>query len=133
MFPKPMPILHDAKLFPRLFSANKTFDVSYLPLDEEIAKIGENRNMTLSGSLCFAFGDNMLPDGSCVSLHFQNASWHYFDLNNVEKPVESCADGLTTWFAGWWPKETTNKTIQRRGIGQPKMAPHYYSPDWGHL
>ena len=65
MFPKPIPICHDAKLFPCLFSANKTFDIPYLPLDKEIAGIGENRNMTLPGSLCFAFGDNMLPDGSC--------------------------------------------------------------------
>lgn len=37
VFPRPMLIRHDAKLFPHLFSSNKTFDVPYLPLDNEIA------------------------------------------------------------------------------------------------
>lgn len=46
-----MPVRHDAKLFPRLLSSNKSLDVPYLPLELEKAPLGENRSFDLAGSL----------------------------------------------------------------------------------
>ncbi|XP_076772890.1 uncharacterized protein LOC143435228 isoform X2 [Arvicanthis niloticus] len=32
-FPKPMPVRHDAAVFPKIFTTNKTLDLPYLPYD----------------------------------------------------------------------------------------------------
>ena len=32
-FPKPMPVRHDAIVFPKFFTTNKTVDLPYLPYD----------------------------------------------------------------------------------------------------
>lgn len=123
VFPKPMPIRHNAKLFPRLFSTNKSFDVPYLPYDEEIAGVGENRSIILSGSLCFEVARRLqAPSNSCIVLYNQTAAW--FDLPYHSGP---CRAANASWISGWWPA--------RQGKGvlpvQPKWAPYCYGPNWG--
>lgn len=76
VFPKPMPIHHDAKLFPRLFTSNKSFDLPFLPLDEKVAGLGEYRNFSLLGSLCFTLVCNISQNNDpCMKLYNQTAAW----------------------------------------------------------
>lgn len=75
VFPRPMPTLHNAKVFPHLFSSNKSLDVSLLPLDKELASINENRSFELLGSLCFVGVRNISDYSDCVMLYNQSAAW----------------------------------------------------------
>ena len=52
-FPKPMPVRHDAIVFPKFFTTNKTLDLPYLPYDPTRAPLGKNRSLLEQGSLCF--------------------------------------------------------------------------------
>jgi hypothetical protein len=47
--PKPMPIRHDAIVFPKFFTTNKTVDLPYLPYDPTRAPLGENRSLLEQG------------------------------------------------------------------------------------
>lgn len=35
-FPLPMPVMHNAQIFPRFFTTDKELGLAYLPLDEQI-------------------------------------------------------------------------------------------------
>lgn len=78
MFPRPMPVHHDAKLFPRLFSSNRSMGAAFLPLDSEIAPLEENRSFFLEGTLCFQLVDNISVTTPCIPIYNQTAGW--FDL-----------------------------------------------------
>ena len=52
-FPLPMPVMHNAQIFPRFFTTDKELGLAYLPLDEQIQALLENRTFFLQGSLCF--------------------------------------------------------------------------------
>jgi hypothetical protein len=54
-FPKPMPVCHDAVVFPKFFATNKKLDLPYLPFDPLRVPLGENRSLQEQGSLCFQF------------------------------------------------------------------------------
>jgi hypothetical protein len=51
-FSKPMTVSHDAIVFPKFITANKTVDLPYLPYDPTRAPLGENRSLLEQGSLC---------------------------------------------------------------------------------
>ena len=63
-FPKPMPVCHDAIVFPKFFTTNKTLDLPYLPYDPTGAPLGENRSLLEQGSLCFQING----PGKCINL-----------------------------------------------------------------
>jgi hypothetical protein len=63
-FPKPMPVGHDAIVFPKFFTTNKTVDLPYLPYDPTQAPLGENRLLLEQGSLCFQING----PGKCINL-----------------------------------------------------------------
>lgn len=114
MFPKPMPIQHDVKLFPRIFGTNKSFDVPYWPLDTEIAGLGEERNFTLLGSLCFRVVHNIsLNQTDCILLYNQTAAW--FDA-----PSES-GQTNATWISARWPIAASKGNFPIPS--QPKWSP----------
>ena len=96
VFPRPMPIHHDAGLFPRLFTSNRSLDIPYLPIETDLAPIGENRSFGLKGTLCFYIVRNISETSSCIPLYNQMAGW--FDL-----PLSSsgpCHSANATWASG---------------------------------
>lgn len=123
MFPRPMPIRHDAKLFPRLFGTNKTIDLPYLPLDRDIASVNEARNISLGGTLCFVMVKNISLSSPCILLYNQTAAW--FGL--PEDANGPCKSANATWISGWWPARGSDESAPR----QPKWAPFCYGPNWG--
>ena len=50
-FPNPMPVRHDAVVFPKFFTTNKKLDLPYLPFDPLRVPLGENRCLQEQGSL----------------------------------------------------------------------------------
>ena len=44
-FPKPVPVRHDAVVFPKFFTTNKTLELPYLPYDPTRAPLGESRSL----------------------------------------------------------------------------------------
>ena len=48
-----MPVRHDAIVFPKFFTTNKTVDLPYLTYDPTRAPLGENHSLLEQGSLCF--------------------------------------------------------------------------------
>jgi hypothetical protein len=64
IFPKLMPVRHDAVVFPKFFTTNKTVDLPYLPYDPTQAPLGENRSLLEQGSLCFQING----PGKCINL-----------------------------------------------------------------
>ncbi|XP_036056879.1 uncharacterized protein LOC118592184 [Onychomys torridus] len=72
-FPKPMPIRHDAQVFPRLFATNQKLNPPFLPLDAELAPIGENRSFGEEGMLCFTKREQM--NTSCITLSRFSTGW----------------------------------------------------------
>ena len=123
MFPRPMPVRHDAKLFPRLFSTNSSWDVPYLPLDVGIASINENRSFALSGSPYFLKVRNISENSKCVQMYNQIAAW--FDL--PEDSYGPCHSANASWISGWWPAKHGEEQAPR----QPKYAPHCLGINWG--
>ena len=63
-FSKPMPVRHDAIVFPKFFTTNKTLDLPYLPYDPTRASLGENCSLLEQGSLCFQING----PGKCINL-----------------------------------------------------------------
>lgn len=63
-FPKPIPVLHDAVVFPKFFTTNKPLELPYLPYDPTRAPLGENRSLSEQGSLCFHIDGT----GRCIKL-----------------------------------------------------------------
>ena len=53
-FPKPMPVRHDAIVFPKFFTTNKTVDLPYLPYDPTRAPLGEKSLFTRTGFFMFS-------------------------------------------------------------------------------
>jgi hypothetical protein len=70
-FPKPMPVHHDAVVFPKFFTTNKRLDLPYLPYDPTWAPLGENRSLPEQGSLCFQFDQR----GDCIQLMRRALGW----------------------------------------------------------
>ena len=74
-FPLPMPVMHNAQIFPRFFTTDKELGLAYLPLDEQIQALLENRTFFLQGSLCFMLISSLQDKGQSISLYYQSAAW----------------------------------------------------------
>lgn len=129
-FPKPVPIRHDAVVFPKFFffTTNKTLELPYLPYDPTRAPLGESHSLLERGSLCFEFdgvGECIRLTGRALGMFDkQRGDW----LNRTQDTSDP--DKTVTKWAFWqeaiWINGTflspnfTNKERPR----QPRIAPH---------
>jgi hypothetical protein len=74
-FPFPMPVIHNAQISPCFFTTDKKLGLAYLPLDEQIQALQENKTFFTQGSLCFVLISSLQDKSQCISLHYQSASW----------------------------------------------------------
>jgi hypothetical protein len=74
-FPLPMPVMHNAQIFPRIFTTDKELGLDYLPLDKQIQTLLENRTFFLEGSLCFMLISSLQDKSQYISLYYQSAAW----------------------------------------------------------
>ena len=122
-FPRPMPVHHNSKVFPHLFTTNSSLELPYLPMDKEIASITENRSLLLSGSLCFfipAFlnlSKYNISQSECIILGKQTAVWTI--TPDLSDNPSSYYVGMSM-INGWWPF----KHIGNRPPTQPRYSPH---------
>lgn len=65
-FPLPMPVMHNAQIFPRFFTTNKKLGIAYLPLDEQIQALQENRTFFIQESLCFVLISSLQDKTQCI-------------------------------------------------------------------
>lgn len=68
-----MPVRHDAVVFPKFFTTNKSLDLPYIPYDPTWTLLGENRSLPEQGSLCFQFDQR----GDCIQLTNLALGWFY--------------------------------------------------------
>jgi hypothetical protein len=98
-FPKPMPVHHDAVVFPKFFTTNKKLDLPYLPFDPLRVPLGENLSLQEQGSLCFQFSQKR----NCVQLSIRMiGSFRESGTVNFTQTREKGNDSIihVTWF--WW-------------------------------
>ena len=74
-FPLPMPVMHNVQIFPHFFTTDKELGLAYLPLDEQIQALQENRTFFLQGSLCFMLISSLQDKSQCISFYYQSAAW----------------------------------------------------------
>ena len=74
-FPLPMPVMHNVQIFPHFFTTDKELRLAYLPLDEQIQALLDNRTFFLHGSLCFMIISSLQDKSQCISLYYQSAAW----------------------------------------------------------
>lgn len=106
VFPKPMPVMHNARVLSCLFVTNRSLDLPFLPRDEQISPIEDARHFDLQGSLCFSLLSN--TSSGCILLKYQamgegGAGWDVSQGRNV------------SWIQGWWPA--------KEGSGYPPFQP----------
>ena len=114
-FPLPMPVMHNAQIFPRFFTTDKELGLAYLPLDEQIQALLENRTFFLQGSLCFMLISSLQDKSQCISLHYQSAAW----LRKSSWGVTTDIKADTIVIRGWWPSRKPGN----KPPSQPRMAP----------
>jgi hypothetical protein len=98
-FPKPMPVRHDAIVFPKFFTTNKKLDLPYLPFDPLRVPLGENRSLQEQGFLCFQLSQK----GGCIQLSIHMlGSFKDSDTVNLTQTREKGNNSIihVTWF--WW-------------------------------
>ena len=127
VFPKPMPLMHSAQVFPQFFTFNASLQLPFLPWDGEIAPVQESMLLQLKGLLCFQMIQNISQMSDCVQLYNQTAAWFDMPVNSSTKA------NATTWIRGVWPTSISkgNDTIP----SQPRWAPfcrgvHDSLPPW---
>ena len=69
VFPKPMPLMHSAQVFPQFFTFNASLQLPFLPWDGEIAPVQESMLLQLKGLLCFQMIQNISQMSDCVQLY----------------------------------------------------------------
>lgn len=114
-FPLPMPVMHNAQIFPRFFTTDKELGLAYLPLDEQIQALLENRTFFLQGSLCFMLISSLQDKRQCISLHYQSAAW----LRKSSWGVMTDIKADTIVISGCWPSRNPGN----KPPSQPRMAP----------
>ena len=119
-----MPVRHDTQVLPRLFTTNKKLNLPFIPLDTEIAPIGENRSLSEEGNLCVTV--NAYANSSCITLSYCSAGWFY-GYCKYGAQSDSCnssiaQENITTsysvnvvWFNSTWPwyQHVSNFSIPR--------------------
>ena len=117
-FPLPMPVMHNAQIFPRFFTTNKKLGIAYLPLDEQIQALLENRTFFLQGSLCFMLISLLQDKSQCISLYYQSAAWLRKSSWGVMTDIK--ADAIV--IRGWWPSRKGGRS-KNKPPSQPRKAP----------
>ena len=136
-FPKPMPVRHDAIVFPKFFTTNKKLDLPYLPFDPLWVLLGENRSLQEQGSLCFQLSQK----GDCIQLSIHMlGSFKDSGTVNLTQTREKGNNSIihVTWF--WWQSTVwLNCTFlspnwnEMERPRQPRIAPHCGGEDEGEL
>lgn len=143
-FPKPIPVRHNAAVFPRFFISQKMLGLPMLPLDMHVAPLGENRSFMEEGSLCFTLEIN---PGSCIALRKQGLAWFQQDQDftlvsqerrnwqfgpgNQSSPFQFSNYSYTQkalWFNGTFVSFPNVSESESPPV-QPRLAPHC----WGSL
>lgn len=116
MFPIPMPVMHDAQVYPRLFVTNKSLGLAYLPFDDQIHGIENNKTFLIKGSLCFVFVTNLNDSSHCIHIYNQSAAWLQESSWGEHNEVVTKA----VLLYGWWP------SLSGGGYSspQPRWAPY---------
>ena len=117
-FPLPMPVMHNAQIFPRFFTTDKELGLAYLPLDEQIQALLDNRTFFLQGSLCSMLISSLQDKRQCISLHYQSAAW----LRKSSWGVTTDIKADTIVIRGWWPSRKGGRS-RNKPRSQPRMAP----------
>lgn len=71
-FPIPVPVRHNSAVLPRFFTTEKDLGLPFLPLDDTLSIISDNRSLVEIGSLCFTLNKF---SNSCVILSKQKLGW----------------------------------------------------------
>lgn len=103
------------KYFHAFFTTDKELGLAYLPLDEQIQVLLENRNFFLQGSLCFMLISSLQDKSQCISLYYQSAAW----LRKSSWGVTTDIKADTIVIRGWWPSQKPGN----KPHSQPRMAP----------
>lgn len=141
-FPKPMPVRHDAAVFPRFFTTEKSLNLPFLTRDLDVATLGENRFLLEKGSLCFrmvpggnsSFGDCILltnqalgwflgrPKWGKQNMERRNTEWGPKDDSSLLEFVNLTYTQEVIWFRGTFLMP--NESDSQKSPNQPKLAPH---------
>ena len=136
-FPKPMPVRHDAVVFPKFFTTNKSLDLPYIPYDPTWTPLRENRSLPEQGSLCFQFDQR----GDCIQLTNLALGWFYGKRTEWVNIRQENVGGNRTDFnytllqEAIWINGTflSPNCIDRERPSQPRIAPHCSSEDEGQI
>lgn len=109
-FPIPMPVMYDAQVFPRMFTTDMSLGTAYLPYDEQIHGIEQNKSFNLEGSLCFIFITSLNDTSHCIQLYNQSAAW----LEETKWETTSVMEANAAILCGWWPSR------KREGVPPPQ-------------
>jgi hypothetical protein len=116
-----MPVMHNAQIFPRFFTTDKELGLTYLPLDEQIQALQENRTFFIQGSLCFLLISSLQDKSQYISLYNQSAAWlKRASFGGVALDIK--ADAIV--IRGWWPSQKGGSS-GNKPPSQPKMTPFY--------
>ncbi|XP_055464764.1 uncharacterized protein LOC129678107 [Psammomys obesus] len=114
-FPRPMPVMYDAQVFPRFFTTNDSIGLPYLPMSQDIAPIPDNNTQPNNGSLCFT--TNQTHADSCIKL----GNFSYAKLGKETIRNRTSSANATVLF-GWWPQHGSSYGSNERKH-QPQYAP----------
>ncbi|XP_029409942.1 uncharacterized protein LOC115066968 [Nannospalax galili] len=117
-FPLPMLVMYNAQVYPRFFVTNKNLGLAYLPRDEQIEELMENRTIPLKGSLCFLVEGNNFSS-PCIILGNLSSAW--LKEATVGGKAFNIVANATVLY-GWWPRSPTTNKTSAPPI-QPKLAP----------
>ncbi|XP_059107641.1 uncharacterized protein LOC131900446 [Peromyscus eremicus] len=139
-YPKPMPVRHNAAVFPRFFTTSKELGLPSLPLDKQIAPLGEDRKFQEEGSLCFVLTDVDPDNEPCLAFKKQGLAWfkNEYDLRNLTDGDITCNANQTqcyylthtevlekaVWLNGTFLSSKDNLSDSEMPPVQQRFAPH---------
>lgn len=116
-FPQPLPVMHDAQVFPRFFSTNESLGLPYLPMDANVAPVLSNSSWILNGSLCFTVSVNISQ--SCIRL----GNFSFAAMGEAVRVHRTLSRANATVLFGWWPFQKTSDAQRSNRRFQPQFAP----------
>lgn len=108
-----MPVMYNAQVFPRIFTTDRDLGLPFLPQDNQIDQVRENRSLSLSGSLCFSIDG---AESDCIGLFNQS----FGRLENLWENETHWGGNFTVLY-GRWPITNFSEELVKRP--QPKLAP----------
>lgn len=130
---KPIPVRHDAVVFPKFLTTDKTLELPYLPFDPTQAPLGENRSLSEQGSLCFQIDGT----GGCIKLTgralgmFDAQTGGRVRLTQDASNPKVTITNMTFWQEAIWVNGTflSRNVTDRERPRQPRIAAPHCSPE----